>query len=248
MNTLPPNNIIKLIATASGNVLYFFGAQHTNNPDDDQFVKIKQTWDEFIEVTGSRKIIFVEGNTRELPEDYDESIKMYGETGAVYWLAKQANLEVVRLEPDDEYHRTSLCELFDPNLVAYTIIVQNLAGWFRHITETSFKEAITRVINRESKFSNIYGFIPTESWFEEKHREIFDGQNLEDKDFLNKITDPNRSDTVINKVVSARSELRNQYIFSKITEAWDSGKSIFIIYGKGHLSALESSLRELVSR
>lgn len=239
------NPILKLGPNTVGQVLYFFGARHTNDPSDEQFVYIKKFFEEFLSVAKWVKIMFVEGATREIPQKYEEAINQYGESGAIQWLGRETNIDIIRPEPDEKEQRRALCVLFNPHIVAYTIIIQNLASWFRHKNQISFNEAIDRVLNREVKFSSIYSFTPNKSWFDKQHKKLFGEQKLEDKQFLDLISDPRKNDTEINKIVASRSGMRDKYILNKINDAWKAGKSIFIVYGRGHLITMEPELRKL---
>lgn len=239
------NPVLKFGPNSVGQVIYFFGARHTNNPADAQFNHLKQFLTEFINVSGERTIL-IEGNTGEIPQSYEEASHQYGEAGAVKWLAREANIEVIRPEPSDEKQRKLLCASFSPQLVAYTLIAQNLASWFRNQGQSNFAEAIDKSVRREAKFTDIYGFTPDTIWFKNQHEKLFGKQELEDKNFLNSISDPRRSGMVVNEVVSFRSKIRNEKILSAIDEYWKSGKSIFVVYGKGHLTTLEDKIKELV--
>lgn len=154
------NQTLKINSSRSSNSLYFFGARHTNDPADQQFISLKESWKEFLEKTGKGKIAFTEGATGEIPRDYEEAIREYGETGALHWLGREAGVEVRRPEPRDDDTRRDLIASFDVSLVAYTIIAQNLSSWFHRTSEISFNTALERVLKREEKFSDIYGFTP----------------------------------------------------------------------------------------
>lgn len=243
---LEVNPIIKLGSNSKDQALYFFGARHTNDPTDTQFEYLKQFLDEFLNVAKGERTIFVEGATRETPQNYEEAIREYGETGAINWLARESDIETVCPEPSNEEQRKALCVLFSPQIVAYTMITQYLAGWFRQERQLSFENVINRTLDREAKFSEIYGFVPERKWLDDQHKKLFGEKPLEDKEFVDSISDPRKSDTEVNLVVATRTKMRNEHVFSKIAEAWKEGKSVFIVYGKGHLATLEHSLRELV--
>ena len=238
--------ILKLGPGAKDQIIYFFGAYHTNNPEDPQFDNLKKIWGEFLLKSGVNKTAFVEGATREIPEAYEEAIREYGEAGALQWLAHGRGIGVSRPELGEREQRQLLSNTYYPELVAYTVIAQNLAGWLRHTKKESFQDALARVLGREAKFSDIYNFNLNGEWFESKHKELFGSQGIEDKTFLDSITDPRKKNTVINEIVASRSALRNKYLLEVIANAWKNGESIFIVYGKGHLASLESELQSLV--
>lgn len=238
--------ILKLGPNSNGQILFFFGARHTNNPDDEQFKQLEVLFGDFQSRAGQQKIILVEGATREIPAEYCDAIKMYGEAGAINWLARKMDTGILRPEPNEEDQRKRLCDTFEPSLVAYTIITQNLSGWSRGIRQTTFSEAVDKALARETKYSDIYKFSPDILWLKEQHKKLFNEQQLEDKMFLDSITDPRKDISIVNKVVAARSKLRNDHILSVISEFWISGKSIFIVYGKGHLEPLSEAIKGII--
>lgn len=244
INDLQENPIIK-IKSISGNALYFLGARHTNDPSDVQFDKIKNLWSDFLENTEGERIIFIESIIHNTSDDFEDSVRKYGEAGAVFFLARKAGLGVIKPEPTAEEQRRILCGLFDKEIVVYTMIIQNLSAWSRLINKSNFNDVLKRTLHTEKEYSEIYGFTPDITWFKKQHRKLFGKQEIEDRFFLNNISNPRKSDTQINIVASHRTKVRNEYIINRITEAWNSGKNIFIVYGKGHLSILEDELQKL---
>lgn len=241
------SSILKLGPISNDQILYLFGARHSNNPTDSQFIQLQQLWAEFINVTKDNQIVFTEGAIREVPTSFEESIQQRGEVGATQWLAKKSNILVICPEPDETEQRKALCTIFDPQTVAYTLIAQNLSAWFRQtIHKSDFPEAINRSLNHEIKFAKVFGFIPNTSWLHDQHIKLFGDQQLEDKNFLDSISDPRKNDTLINIIVASRTKMRNEYVQKRIFEEWKSGKSIFITYGKGHFVVLEPILKNMV--
>jgi len=176
-------------------------------------------------------------------------VKQRGEVGAGQNLAQTAGVPIQCPEPDDTQQRQSLSEKFDPDEVVYTLIVQNLGAWFRRTNpSTTFQEAIERTLKREANFSKIYGFTPDNKWLLEQHAKLFGSQNLEDRQFLDSITDPRTTKLKINKIVAARTQIRNDYILNNIQDAWSEGKSIFIVYGRGHATVLIPQLQNFINK
>lgn len=240
------NPILKVGPNTLGQILFFFGARHTNDPTDAQFDQLRRQWDEFMSSSKGERMMFTEGPIRDVPEKYEDAIEKRGEVGAAQWLAKEADVTAIYPEPDETQQRKTLCASYSPQDVAYTLIVQNLAGWFRHSHDATFIEAVERSVNREAKFADIYDFTPDVAWFRKKHTELFGNQKLENKDFLDSIADPRKNNTLVNQIVAERTKMRNNYILERITETWNTGKSVFIVYGKGHLAILEPALKKLV--
>jgi len=247
-NNSPEGLILKLGPTLNSQILYLFGANHSNNPNDSQFTQLQQLWNEFLSVVDNDKIVFTEGAIREVPTNYEEAIRQRGEVGATQWLAKKSEILAIYPEPDESEQRKKLCSIFDPQTVAYALITQNLAAWFRQTTHQSdFTEATERSVKREARFAEIFGFTPSTSWLHDQHKKLFGNQRLEDQDFLDKISDPRKNDTPINAIVAGRTKIRNEYIHNCIVEIWKSGKNIFMVYGKGHFVVLEPILKKMVT-
>lgn len=243
------NPTIKLGSNANGQILYFFGAFHGNDPISQQFTGLENIWGEFIANPGEKRIAVVESAVRDVPEQLADAIIQRGEVGATLWLAQRDGVPALCFEPDDAEQRRLLCEKFNPRDVAYTLIAQNLTSWGRRKVKTfDFAEAVRRSISREAKFDELYGFTPDDAWFQNQHRKLFGEQPLEDEKFLDTISDPRRNDTLVNTIVAARSRMRNDYIAKQFSKAWGEGKSIFIVYGKDHLPVLEPALRAMVGK
>lgn len=240
------NPILKLSSENSGQQVFLFGSRHTNDEDDSQFKILKELWQEFLSDTREGRVAFTEGIIRDKQTTFSESVKKFGESGAVQWLAGDSGVEVACPEPNDIEQRKTLCSTTKPDLVAYVFIVQNLAAWFRYQQKRDFTNALEHSVSREAGFSSVYGFKPDLDWFNKKQRELFGNQLIEDSDFLNRITDPRTTDTEVNVVVAKRTKTRNEHVESVISKAWKEGKSIFIVYGKGHFQSLENCMRNLL--
>ncbi len=249
LNNHQENPVLKIGPNENNQSLYFFGANHSNDPSDSQFIQLQKFWAEFLDVTKENRIVFTERTINKVPPDYNDVIKLDGEGGAVQWLARQSNILAICPEPDSTQQRQSLCQKFDSHEVAYTFIAQYLGAWFRRTNPNkTFREATKDTLEREANFSDIYGFIPDNAWLIEQHKILFGDQNLEDGKFLNHITDPRKTDSKINIIVAARTEVRNDYILNKIQSVWNEGKSLFIVYGKGHATILFPQLQNLLNQ
>lgn len=239
------NPILRFGPKEKGQLLYFFGARHTNDADDVQFEVMRETWEEFRNTSNGTIIMLIEAKVRDISIVFRDAIRIHGEVGAALWLARDAGARVLCPEPDDFQQRMELCRIFDARMVAYALIAQNLSAWFRHSNTNSFEAALQRTLKREAGFDVIYGFIPDAVWFREQHRKLFSDQPFEDKTFLDSIADPRKNDTDVNKIVAARTNVRNASLYQHIEEQWAAGNSVFIVYGKGHLTALSNKLNSL---
>ncbi len=244
-------NSILVKYAENGSTLCFFGALHSNDTKHPQFDLLSNTWKFFINNSSKNKVVIVESNKKSEQNlksinNFQEAINLYGEIGAAYCLAHEGNAKVIYPEPNGEEQRRKLCELFDPQDVAYAFIIQSLLIWFRTERKLTLEQSLEKnSIEKETKFSDIYKFTPTTDWFYGRHKKLFGEQKLEDKKFISSISDPRKKDTIINEIVSKRTELRNEYLLKAIEENLKSDKDVFVVYGRGHLDVLKDSLIKL---
>ncbi|OGY60832.1 MAG: hypothetical protein A3I31_01495 [Candidatus Colwellbacteria bacterium RIFCSPLOWO2_02_FULL_44_20b] len=68
--------------------LFYFGAEHSRNPEDKQFTEIENYWNDFLKRTdGKNKIVFIESGVKEIYKDKAEAVKKQGEVGFTAFLA-----------------------------------------------------------------------------------------------------------------------------------------------------------------
>ncbi|MBU6370665.1 MAG: hypothetical protein KGH93_01085 [Patescibacteria group bacterium] len=231
---------------AQANLLCFFGALHSNDPKHPQFSLLKNTWN-FFEQGPGNKVVVIEStrnaqNNFEIFENFEEAVKQCGEPGGMYVLSRTAGIEVIFGEIDADEQRKMLLTEFDAENVAYACLMQSAAVWFRAKRKLSFTEALVNYVKKETMFSSIYGFEPTMDWLYEKHKELFGNQPIDDERFVLSICDPRKKDTLINKIVSKRTEIRNEHLLAIINDNMHVGRNIFVMYGRGHLDMLYDEL------
>lgn len=227
--------------------VFLIGSYHTNDANDDIFKRLEQLWKDFRVISQGEQLLLIERRIKDIPSSHDDAIRKYGEAGASALLAEKDNISAICPEPSETEIRKQLCERFAPDLVAYSLIAQNLSGWFNQTAKSSLEDALQKTIERESSFKEIYGFAPNGEWFRAQHDKLFQGQYFADKEFLNRVSDPRKTGTLVNEVIAAKTEMRNLHIFSIISEQWNDGRSLFIVYGRGHFDFLESNLKKLIN-
>ena len=79
----------------------------------------------------------------------------------------------------------------------------------------------------------------------ELYKKILD-KNFDEKESPNDLINPNKTETPINKIARAQSDLRDVNITTEIVRYWNEGKSIFAVFGLGHLIIQEPALRKLL--
>lgn len=76
-----------------GRLLIFFGARHSNDPEDAQWIDLEKHWKAFIGHTNSRKIVLYEQGPLNLEHlSKIEALQQESESGLVVWLAALADI------------------------------------------------------------------------------------------------------------------------------------------------------------
>ena len=64
---------------------------------------------------------------------------------------------------------------------------------------------------------------------------------------MGQLADPNKTGTRINEITTILTDAREVSIVSGIEKYWKEGKSIFAVFGSGHLIAQRPALEELLT-
>lgn len=226
--------------------LFYFGANHSRDPNNHQYPILREYWNKFLKVTESRdRIVLVEGGLRRPANNEEDAIKQDSEAGLATFFAHQANIPVDCPDIRDN----DLVKLL-PNKAKEEVLLY----WF-----LSFADSWTRQADPKPDFEKY-----TTSWLEtQKKRKMWEGMDtsfekmkqlykevvgkeFDQNDNFNNLVNPNRTDTAVNKVARDQSDLRDLNVASEIERYWNEGKSIFVTFGSGHLVIEEPALKKVL--
>ena len=228
-------------------ILYYFGERHSRDPNDEQWTKAKQMWNEFVEKTNNQKrVVLFEGGNSYKRNDEVEAITEAGGTGFITYLASKQNIEVFCPEPDRKYEYDELEKSFSREEIEYYYFARIVAQWWRNQDpKPEFEKYIAHYLKRDEEKSSWKDFDFSLDGMKKIHKNLFNTEfNLDDRNFFSKIASPVGTETIVNKVCRASGDVREECITKKIFEYWDNGYSIFIEYGSGHAVREEPLLRE----
>ncbi|MDO8569681.1 MAG: hypothetical protein Q7R89_02830 [bacterium] len=72
------------------------------------------------------------------------------------------------------------------------------------------------------------------------------GKEFNKDESQNYLINPNKTGTIINELSRAHSDLRELNIVSEIEKYWKNGKSIFAVFGGGHLIIQRPALEKIL--
>lgn len=227
--------------------LYYFGEKHSFNPNDEEWIKTKELWNDFVVQTKNQKrIAFVEGGITKVRKTETEAVSETGGTGLIIFLASKDSVEVYCPEPNRKYERVELEKSFSKEEIQYYYFARLVAQWWRkQEPRPEFEEYINSYLKRDAESSGWNDFDFSLDNMKKIHKKLFNADfDLNDRKFFQDITTPVVLKTIINEVCRACSTLRNEYIVNEILKYWNQGYSIFVEYGQSHAVIQEPWLRE----
>lgn len=226
----------------SGGALCYFGAQHSDNPLDEQFAQIKKAYFEF-----KPDIIFYEGPKRPLGKDEEETIRLFGESGFIRFLAQQDSIPVESLEPNPADELKYVIKKFTPEQVILFYLLRE-ASRLRERKKASpeeIEERINQIFTRmpsieEITIKDIDGlqkayskyWSDPEMWYDAPSR-WFDPLK----------TSVETGGVFTNEINSESSQYRNVHMYELLTKAVKEGKRVFAVVGRNHVPMQREAIK-----
>lgn len=232
-----------------GQDLVYFGAEHSNDPNNEQFRLMEKLWNEILHKHSRENIISIfEGSgVFKINLSKEESILRFGESGFIAYLGNKSGVQVFGFEPNRGDIMKELIEKYDKENCFYQHIAQLILQWNRYLRKPDFENYINRFIKRDEKETGWGNFDFSLSNIKVIHEKLFNTTFDEnDKDFFSKIVDPSKNIGIINEITRRVSLIRNINIVQGISGEWKKGNSIFVVYGSGHAVIQEPALKELL--
>lgn len=232
--------------------LFYIGANHSHDPKNYQYDKIRDYWNEFLKETDRKNsIVLVEGGKRRIPEpekDFGENdaIKEGGEADFIAYLAFKACIETESPEPDDEFMLKELNKTFSLGEILYYSFVRTADQWNRlPEPRPDFWEYVEKYIKHDKEAIGRPNFDTPKELFIGLHNKHHSncGFSEYDQECFHNDSNPSIPE---NKVACASSFIRNMHITNEILRLWKEGKNIFVVYGSGHAIVQEKALKQLL--
>lgn len=90
----------KYVINSGDQFLYYFGDNHSSDPDDSQYNELFKFWKEFvIKTEGRQRIVFIEGGLTPISNTLKEAIRKNSTAGCITYLAKESDMGVSDSKP-----------------------------------------------------------------------------------------------------------------------------------------------------
>lgn len=224
-------------------VLYYFAANHSPDPKNEQYPKLKEYWNKFTKITENKsRIILIEGGLRPLREDEKTAITSSSEGGLITFLANKEKIPVASPDLNDRF-----VENFDKETALLYWFLSGVDRYRRRPEpRLEFNEWLNKWCEDRKNIVEWKGVDISPDILRNLYRKII-GKEFSENESQNYLVNPNKKVTLINKFARILSDLRDFHIASEIERYWKEGKSIFVVFGSGHLiiqrPALEKILR-----
>ncbi len=237
---------LQLNAKNGGNLQYI-GAAHSDDAAHTQFRTMRQAWE-----AQKPTIAFFEGPDRGTADSEAETIKRFGESGYVRYLAKAAGIKTQSLEPSPQEEVNYIISLgkFTPEQIKLFYILREASRLRERkgMNEEQIKAAMTQLLQKANSMIpafasvlpdveslqpayNKYWSTPANwweapaSWFDP----LKDGQITGGK-FTNAIN-------------LHSSEFRNLHMYRLLSDAVLRGEKVFAVVGKNHVPMQAQAIR-----
>ncbi len=233
-------------------VFSYVGVMHVHDPSHPLFGIVDIYWDQWIKgkrKTADNSIVLVEGGIRPVNGSRSDIITNHGEAGYLVYLADKAGLTCTSPEPKDKDEGEELLRYFSKEEILHYYFVRQIDQWYR--TKEKDRPVYDTYFAYLTELPARYGWNDyqldikkMEKIYEDIMGVAFDITNAR---LFNKLSDPYQEVSVSNKVALKSGQFRDKYIVGQLKQYWDSGKSIFSVYGHSHIEVQEEELRRLLT-
>ena len=236
---------------SGSNVLYYFGERHSFDPKYEQWTSEKVFWQSFLDAShGHKRIAFVEGRKRPVPESEEQGILTDGGMGFITYLAHQQGIDTHCPEPKRSDERQELLKQFSREESQYYYFARVVGQWNRkQEPKPDFESYMDAFLESDKADTGWTNFEFTLEKMKEIHTALFHTEfDMNDLEFFHTICNPTRTDTVINRVARASATMRDTHIVEEIQRYMNDGYSVYVQFGGTHAVIQEPLLRDVLGK
>lgn len=228
-------------------ILYYFGSNHSYDPNNEQYLALKKHWREFSAKTKpENSLVLVEGGVRPVAKNAIEAISIGAEANLITYLANKKGYKTYSPEPGRVAETKALLSKYTKEQIQYFYFAQIVHQWGNLIDKPNFREYVYRFLKYDKEITGWKGFDFTINNMKRIHQELFNGEFDEiHTNFFGSITNPLFGTTIINQFVQDQNIERDVLIIKKILENWKEGNNLFIVFGYTHVVMQEPALKKL---
>jgi len=240
----PAADYLLELSAGDGRLVYF-GAEHSSDPAHPQFAAIRDRWERT-----RPTVAFYEGPARPEGATAEETIRQFGESGYVRFLARQGGARAERLEPDPREEARFVAARFPIDQVKLFYLLRETARLRerRGMAEPQLRQAMEQMIGRVAELlPELSGTITTTGELQAAYRRYWT-QPANWWEAPEAWFDPMRASTetggiFTNDVNRASSEFRDRHMAGAIAREVRRGERVFAVVGRDHVPSQTPALR-----
>jgi hypothetical protein len=226
--------------------LFYFGANHSHDPNNKQYPKLLKFWKKFITKTKEKKVLIL---VESIPQQPDISPKQgvlnATEQGFITYHAAQEKIKLLCPEPSFRRQVNYLLKQFTKEQIAYHYFARMVDQWHRYQNKPGFERYIETSLQLDKKRFGWKNFNFSLENLKKIHQKLYKTKfNHKDKAFFRDISNPIEN-TIANKVSDALGKIRDLHILNEIEKHWRKGYNLFIVYGGGHAIVQRKVVEEI---
>ena len=232
------------LTSASGGKLTYLGAHHADDPADVQFTEIKKAFD-----AAKPTIAFFEGPNRGDEATDTATIKKFGETGYVRFLAKQAGAKVMSLEPSPlNLYQYLVSQFTQEKVDAYFLLNEAMRLRTRkQYNQEEVTKDVEIMIGKMAVLTAGKNTIKTIADLDAVYKKYW-GDNQEWWQAPVEWFDPDKTSAetggiFTNDINKRSSEYRDLYMYKLLADHVNKGEQAFAVVGRNHIPMQEAALR-----
>jgi len=224
--------------SASPGAVLVFGAEHTRDRRDPQLERIREAW------TGFRpNTALIEGRLGFLPAAFVDPVRQFGESGAVYRLARRWGVEAFAWEPPLAAEVGSLLGEFTPEQVALFYVLRPYLGRVRFGRPLDPEGFIEEFRRKRTRWPGLEGTLPGIEAIDAAWKRDFAGQP-DWRDESDEGGLPGYLGAIAGRAGIARDAHLVQSVLFRVRE----GCRVFVVAGSAHAVMIEPALRAALAR
>lgn len=233
------------LSSHGGGRLVYIGAAHSTEPAHPQFAHIDAEWSR-----ASPTVVFYEGPARGEGATADETIREFGESGFVRFLAKRDGARIERLEPDPRAEGAFVLQTFSPEQVKLFYVLREVARLRerRGLGEAQLREAAEQMLRQTAAlFPELAGMVGSVEELEAAYRRYWTEPTewwmAPGRWFDPGVSSEETGGVFTNEINRASSEFRDRHMVEVLLREVRRGERVFAVVGRDHVAAQSAALR-----
>lgn len=239
-----PAEYLLELSSGEGRLMYF-GAVHSSDPAEPQFAQIRAHWERM-----RPTVAFYEGPVRPEAATGEETIREYGESGYVRFLAREGGARVERLEPDPRDEARYVAARFPLDQVTLFYLLRETARLRdrRGYTEEQLHEAMGQLLGQVAvRLPELSGVITSTDELQAAYRRYWTAPanwwEAPAAWFDPLASSAETGGIFTNDINRLSSEFRNRHMVQVIAREVLHGERVFAVVGRDHVPAQAPALR-----